>query len=246
MKGLRIYSGLLLVLFLAGCPQWYELPEEQLEAAFVAAREDAKTAEASEISRNLIAITPHEPALVWDGEPGESRVLMVMWSDWDGYTQESVGETLLTPWNFWVTAAPELQHWCTANQPRCAYLDRRLEQLLGLPPHDGKDRFVAFWVEPDDLFRPSPDPEITDHEAELDFPRSPNFLTIHATHIAWFNALRATSYEDDGYPWTRLGYTYDWGRKDTDIGLSEFIIRAGAWVEIQEVTPTDAYCDCRE
>jgi hypothetical protein len=26
-------------------------------------------------------------------------------------------------------------------------------------------------------------------------------------------------------PWTRLGYTYDWGNRDNHVGLSEFIIR---------------------
>ena len=28
-----------------------------------------------------------------------------------------------------------------------------------------------------------------------------------------------------GFPWTRLGYTYDWGKPDNHVGLSEFILR---------------------
>ena len=27
------------------------------------------------------------------------------------------------------------------------------------------------------------------------------------------------------YPWTRLGYTYDWGNPRNLVGLSEFVLR---------------------
>ena len=233
-----------LALFLCGCPQSDELPEAQLADAYAAAIADARVAELDEISHHLTAIRPETSGLIWEGTPGESRILMCMWSDWEGYTEASAGEVLTTPWEFWVTVAPEIQQWTQQHPTRCAYLERRLEQLLGLPPHDGKDRFVEFWVEPADLFRPSPDPEITDQEAELDFPQSSLFLTVSEEYIAWFEALCAVSYEAGGYPWTRLGYTYDWGAPHTDIGLSEFIIRAGATVEIRAVAATAAYCDC--
>jgi hypothetical protein len=28
-----------------------------------------------------------------------------------------------------------------------------------------------------------------------------------------------------GYPWTRLGYSYDWGNPKNPVGLSEFVLR---------------------
>ncbi|MFR4037224.1 MAG: hypothetical protein ACLTZT_05115 [Butyricimonas faecalis] len=48
----------------------------------------------------------------------------------------------------------------------------RLVQLLGLPPACDYDCITFFYAEADGLFRPTPDNETTDHEAELDFPAS--------------------------------------------------------------------------
>jgi hypothetical protein len=98
------------------------------------------------------------------------------------------------------------------------------------------------WVSPNDLFRPSPDPEISDHEAELDFPESRRYVTVSQSHRKWINDLIQTSYGPDGYPWTRLGYTYDWGNPADEIGLSEFVIRSGATITVKAVTGTLGYC----
>ena len=98
------------------------------------------------------------------------------------------------------------------------------------------------WVKPDDLFRPSPDPEVSDHEAELDFPVSENFLRITSEYNKWFCKQKCKSYGRNGYPWTRLGYTYDWGNPDSEVGLSEFVIRKGAKVKINSVIKTERYC----
>jgi uncharacterized protein (TIGR03437 family) len=98
------------------------------------------------------------------------------------------------------------------------------------------------WVSPDDLFRPAPDPEITDHEAQLDFPISSRFSTVSPEHIKWINDLKAVSYLPTGMPWTRLGYTYDWGNPDTIVGLSEFVVRNGATVEIASASTPADYC----
>jgi hypothetical protein len=111
------------------------------------------------------------------------------------------------------------------------HLPLRLEQLLGLPPAKGYTKFVELWVDPDDLFRPSPDPEVTDTVAQLDFPAG-----VSAEHRSWYEENLNTT-----YPWTRLGYTYDWGNPASEVGLSEFVIRKGAAVTIRSVTPTNAY-----
>lgn len=44
------------------------------------------------------------------------------------------------------------------------------------------------------------------------------------------------------YPWTRLGYTYDWGNPRADMGLSEFVIKKGAEIAINSVYTTEDYC----
>jgi hypothetical protein len=55
------------------------------------------------------------------------------------------------------------------------------------------------------MFRPSPDAEIDDSVAELEFPAGTS-----QDHMTWITDRMATSYGEGGYPWTRLGYTYDW------------------------------------
>lgn len=199
---------------------------------------DAETAEPGEISRRLTAIVERNNDLVWKGEAGRRRVLVVTWTSSQAF-DSLVGQTTDTSKIIWVTVAPELQRFVRARRPRDIRL--RCAQVLGLPPDTAYDRFVELWVDPEDLFRPTPDPEITDHEAELDFPRSRAFLTVNQDYVAWFEQLKQTSYGPDGYPWTRLGYTYDWGDPKHEIGLSEFVIRKGATVEVRRVVGTRAY-----
>jgi len=103
-------------------------------------------------------------------------------------------------------------------------LQLRMLQLLGMPATNTPQYLVEIWVKPDDLFRPSPDNEITDNTAGLYFPDSTN-----SDYIIWFNNNIITSYYPEKgktkYPWTRLGYTYDWGNPMHEEGLSEFILR---------------------
>jgi hypothetical protein len=215
-----------------------------LNEAYARAVKDAELAEPGEISRSLIAITEWEQNLIWNTESEPKRVLMVTWTSWDGYNG-LVGQptTIDAARTVWVTAAPELRTFCkgyTQGNPS-ADLSLRLRQLLGLPPGDQKTTFVEFWVTPDDMFRPAPDPEITDHEAELDFRRSGELATT-SEYEAWFNQQREASYVPPGYPWTRLGYTYDWGNPSSEVGMSEFVIHGGATVQVAQVYSTQAYC----
>jgi len=221
-----------------------------LRQSFQSAIQDASVAEPYEISRNLLAIVPYQDGLLWDGEAGHSRVLMATWTSWTGYDAQ-VGKSIPvdillksieTSRDVWVSPANEM----AAAALKCRHLPfnhrvLRMEQFLGLPPNGGKTRFVEFWVDPDDLFRPAPDPEITDHEASLDYPRSSRFVTVSESHQQWMASLIASSYSENGYPWTRLGYTYDWGNLCSHVGLSEFVIRSGASVTVRAVTLNEYY-----
>jgi hypothetical protein len=211
-----------------------------LQQAYLNAVKDAATAELQEISKNLTPIVETNANLVWEGEPGNRRVLVLTWTSWNGY-DDKVGQAITTTRDTWVTVAPELKNFCTNYNSDQPNLTLRLEQLLGLPPNNGKTRFVEMWVAPQDLFRPSPDPEITDQEAGLTFPQS-RFLTISEEYVTWFNDLSCQSYGENGYPWTRLGYTYDWGNPNSEVGLSEFVINTGATLEVDAVTSTEDYC----
>lgn len=204
------------------------------EALYAEAVADAAVVEAGEVHDGLVAIRDDNAELYRDGM---GRVRMVTWTSWDGYDAMVGGEIDLAV-EVWTTVAPQLQEFCQAEGLAGEALTLRLEQLLGLPPNDGKDRLVELWVPPEGMFRPSPDPEIDDAVASLEFPAG-----VAEDHRTWIEDLRAASYGEDGYPWTQLGYTYDWSPDAaSEVGLSEFVVRAGTTVYVGAVTPTDEYC----
>ena len=201
---------------------------------------DAEITSQEEISGNLTAITASNNNLIWDKpDTDHSRVMVVTWTG--DFYNDKVGKSIKIDRFVWVTVAPELRNFCTNYQTEYPNLTIRLMQLLGLPPDTVKSRFVEILVYPYDLFRPSPDPEITDHEAELSFPES-TFLNVSDEYKKWFNEQKAGLYGQDGYPWTRLGYTYDWGNPDSEVGLSEFVIENGSIIEIKGSYSLRDYC----
>ena len=212
----------------------------ELQQMYRNAVKDAETAEPGEISTNLTAIVSYNDKLTWQAETG--RVLVVTWTSWNGY-DGLVGNSTVLQREVWVTAAPELQNFCRKCCSDNASLTLRLEQLQGLPPNNSKTRMIEMWVSPDDLFRPSADPEISDREAGIEFPTSSEFVKVNQSHIDWYNTLKNASYDENGYPWTRLGYTYDWGNPQSEVGLSEFVVRQGATVGIKSVSTTAKYCE---
>lgn len=219
-------------------------PEQaELERRFRAAVSDAEIAEPSEISDKLTIIDPSNSNLVWDEATG--RVLVATWTSWNGY-DNLVGQETTTTRETWVTAVPEMQNFCKAYVPTSDVpLTLRLEQLLGLPANNGKNRIVQLWVPAADLFRPSPDPEITDNIAQLEMPEPSAFPSQQDYEFSrdWFNLQRSLSYDPkNGYPWTRLGYTYDWGNQASEVGLSEFVVWAKTTVKVESVTQNADYC----
>lgn len=232
--------------------------EAELKQAYQDALKDAAVVDASEIDTHLTPITEGTPNLIWQGEGENRQVLVVTWTSWTGYdgmvgktirmdqflrvpTHDAHGNTMMkiyeTTRDIWVTVAPEIKDFCVENSLTPENLTLRMEQLLGVPPNNGKIRFVEFWVKPADLFRPAPDPDITTTAATLDFPAN-----VSEDHKKWFNDLKAVSYLSTGYPWTRLGYTYDWGKSDNHIGLSEYVIRIGALVDVHSSSLNVYYC----
>lgn len=211
------------------------------DPAYQAALADAKYPTVGEISKNLTPIAAWNSNLLWEGAAGGSRVKMVALTR--NYYDNSVGrDYTLSFGELWVTVAPELRQFFATDLAGPSM--RRLEQLLGLPPDGGYTRIVEFWVDPANLFRPSPDPEITDMEAELTFPAGSR-TAVSQAHRDWFSATWSSRYESaTPYPWTQLGYTYDWGGSD-HVGLSEFVIERGSVVGVAGVWDPLAYFSAR-
>ena len=159
-----------------------------------------------------------------------------------GDTCKEGGECSTYRWDTWVTVVPEMKRFFAGSQPQ----PMRIAQLLGLPPSyatPGNPKeakyFLELWVSPKDLFRPCPDTEISDTACETTFPTDRFRIydptkKVRATegadygvfkgYSSWFgNRTRAIYSGSAPYPWTRLGYTYDWG-SGNHVGLSEFVV----------------------
>ena len=246
---MRFYRNLILLMMLSMCflgcssvPDPKPVPDmEELRRIYLRAIDDAKIAENNEINTNLTAITKENKALIWKNSVSCDTVLVVNWTKRDDY-DDFAGKPFQLEQHLWVTIVPELKEFCLKTKIQPDEKETRLKQLLGLPPNKEKTRFVEIWVATRDLYRPCPDPEISDRECELDFPQPETAIQVSDEHKTWFNHQLDTSYTENGYPWTRLGYTYDWADQTADIGISEFVIREGATIIINGVYLTDDYC----
>lgn len=237
--------------------------------AYTRAMINARDVAQKDVFNRLLAIVPgrdkvnsarlHGCEIQWEGHPGLSRVLVVAFMSRKSYEdfykqnlEQHQEEYILTK-SLWVTVVPEMKNYFIGR--KCPPSKKRIAQLLGLNPAFDYDVLVEMWVHPEDLFRPSPDPEVTDHESEIAcrisrnhwiFPSDLNpFLRLApsakfvdhkgaqaVTFRKWFTDRAETIYGmegDDlakwGMPWTRLGYSYDWGRLKDPVGLSEFVLR---------------------
>ncbi|WP_338867901.1 hypothetical protein [Myxococcus stipitatus] len=202
---------------------------------YVEAVRDAAEPTGTDVSTALWAISPSNPDLVWNED--KTAVRMAIWTTFAGYT---LGQNTLSR-EVWVTPAPQLQKFCkTVPQDK---LVARVNQYLGLPPAGESDNsryIVELWVRPADMFRPCPDSEINDNTCGLQFPESAT-----TEHKNWMNAYFASSYgfwQKTQYPWTGLGYTYDWCNAETHVGASEFVVRATSVVTVTGKFERAVYC----
>ena len=247
----RIVVALTLILGLAGCasrsaPAAIAPPAARWPAEYQAAIEDARNPTPAKVVQNLVAIVPTNPMLVWKQFDDGPRVLMVTLVGTPSRYQPSLGRAMTSRADdvVWVTAVPELRNLCAQTGFSRGDLAKRLRQLIGLTPETTVTAFVELWVSPSDLRRPAPDNEITDATAGLNIPDD-----AEPWYRRWFNDTRASQYADskdpprNGYPWTQLGYTYDWGgAPPLHQGVSEFVIRPASTVIVNTITEPQVYC----
>ncbi len=239
---LRNFFLIYIVVLFIGCSPYKPLVvKKDLDAAYKTAVQDANIVKPNEIDKELVPITDYNLNLKRNNK---GQILMVTWTGWNGY-DTLIDQEMKLSREVWGTTAPQLGNFCQNLNLDSAKMVLRLEQLLGLPPHNGKTRFVELWVNPSDLFRPCPDPEVTDQTCELKTPTS-SYFSIAEEHQKWIDNLRANSYGEKGYPWTQLGYTYDWGNPKNHVGLSEFVIKAKSTVTIKGVSNVYQYCDAKK
>ncbi len=199
----------------------------------------------SDIKKERIVTDLLSPALdssqfLWKNISGKDYLLVVMWkkgSDIKYYKNDCTSGFYNTQnrYNF-VTIVPELKKMCRKrNFGHAQGVNLRLEELLGLPPQSNKEYFIEAWVQPDDLIRPCRDREVTDRSCG--FSIGDTTVQEYKTYLNWLATGNA------GYPFTQLGYTYDWTKSNhTHEGLSEFLIDQQSDIVIRDVVETCDYC----
>ena len=232
---------------------------------YLTAISDSAIAIPAEVVSNLLVPAPSDARTKWRTIDGVDHILVTTLRYAPVSTVASGGQFTLDE-STWVSIPGQLDEECvrySCDNLKTSRLDLQLKQIIGLPP-DADYRFVSqFWVKPTDLFRPCTDPRITSPScpeqalgAAAGIPATvgkvnlADFLWTQANY-AWrapdrFRPQTAVSCAQDyanstvgqcyGYPWTRLGYTYDWtpGAKD-DVGVTEFVVVEGAVAYLEKV-----------
>ncbi len=216
---------------------------DTIDAAYAQSIQEAMSPGPEKVYSQLVGINPQNQNLVWKDVDGNRYLKMVAWKARKDFYEPYLDSAFYNTGTFpvWVTTAPELLRRMKTLAPEDPNL--RLRQLLGLPPNAEYNYFIEFWVRPADLFRPCPDKEIDDSECELCFSEEDQ---TDEHHVNWINDLRVNSYYAcelyNKYPWTQLGYTYDWHPDNkSHVGLSEFVIRADKDIIIEAIYTTEEY-----
>ncbi len=245
----------------------------QLWSAYAKSIRDSVVATPHEVAHDLLVPTPGAPYTQWQTIDGEAYVL-VGTARYAALTDVSPGSAFTLDGARWVTMPGELQRECReakCHQMSARALGLRVKQFLGLPPDADYGTFTRFWVRPADLFRPCTDPRVTSPTCPAEVPKDapdvigavslPDFLWKQANY-AWrlpnkVNTSNAISCAADrtgakagvclGYPWTRLGYTFDWapGAKD-ERGVTEFVVPNGTVVYLESSGSVRSYFPTRQ
>jgi hypothetical protein len=223
------------------------------------ALEMARYPDADKVWRELVPLLRSTPELVWDDQ---GRIRMATWTKAKYYQDYQPGDSFSLYGDTWFTAVPFFKEFCQAYDGPDLML--RIQQKLGMPPTADNNTFVEVWVDPADLFRPCPDPEITDRECVVSLsggspgPNQPpwywgaapqlsgKYVRVSQAHMSWMYQNWVSSYTAADpfkqYPWTALGYTFDWADLTEPYGMSEFVAPGGTEVTLASKTPSAEYC----
>ncbi len=230
MRITRTAAALLLVFMFAGstgCGKSVEISADEL---WQLAMEDAVFSEDSEVME-LVKLTKEDERVIWD-EAGE-RALLLTWHDYEGECPS--GEPVESGGEIWATSAGEMIDWYRNNRDGVDDWEKRFAGLLGVHEDEGYTRVTGFWVSPEDVIRPAYITDVTkDMVNDYGAVSDPSYKE-------WFDGNIIYSYFQSDYPWTRLGYTYDWVNDETEYGLTEFLIFDSSRTEVSFTLSTEDF-----
>jgi len=192
---------------------------------------DAHKAEEDEIMP-LVELTADSEMATWNDE---GQVLLL---SWHSYPESYIpGEQFTCKYGeMWTFTDKEVLSWYDENSTIVSDWELRFEQLLGLPSTDNKTHVSAFWVDPDEIIRPAYQIDASEQMKAALLDES-----LLGDHKEWFDGNAEYSYVTSAYPWTRLGYTYDWLADENEYGLTEFIILADSVIDVEWTKSFDEF-----
>jgi len=239
-KILILNFAILTILFYSGCSkdilQAPPTAQVNLEKLYKSAVTDAIVADSSEICDTLWAINTNNSKLKWKIINNEKYVLV---GNFNKYPSSYADTSLTNSWGIiWVFIPDQFKNRLCSSPIQFNDTLLRMRQLLGIPSSNSYNYIVELWVKPEDLFRPAADSEINDNVAGLYFPSNAD-----TNYIKWFNQNIYDSYfgKWTHYPWTRLGYTYDWANSASEIGVSEYCIKPNSLLYVEKLCLAKKY-----
>jgi hypothetical protein len=181
-----------------------------------------------------VTIDEYSDKVTWN--ESKSRLLVVtLTSDPETYKD---GKLVKSDSVVWVVNEKELLLWYQEHKEGVRNWDLRFKQLFGEPRTSKATHMAFLWVKPEDLMRPAYVPDVKAYDMRTAFEGElSNDAEITERMMwfkNWFDDRASKSYTGpDARPWTRLGYTYDWGSKGEKYGLSEFIVVPGAEMDVR-------------
>jgi len=188
-------------------------PQYSLDELYAHSITDAMVADSSERIDTLWAISPENNNLQWKTINGKQYVLMATFMRFPN--SYPAGDSITNTWGeSWVFAPAQMKRRLLPSFKPGSDTILRISQLLGLPPVNSSSNthIAEIWVEASRLYRPAGDPAIntTTTGAVLVEGVSPSYTTWFDNNIIYSYYRPLQSSTDYYYPWTRLGYTYDW------------------------------------
>lgn len=222
-----ICAVLVFLTALSGCKS----KTADLNTLYESAVRDAAFADEDEILP-LVSLVESDPMTTWQN----GKVLLLTWHNYpDSYPE---GENVTIEWGYvWTFTDKEIASY-KDELKKCKDPETRLKQLIGLPPDCDYTTFTGFWVSPESVKRPAYRTDIVSGEMTTSFDEN-----VDEDFKEWFDENILGSYFDGAYPWTRLGYTYDWADNGTEYGLTEFLVSDKAEVTVEFTDTTAEFID---
>jgi hypothetical protein len=206
-------------------------PQHSLEYLYQQAIKDSMTIEPEEVLPVVKLAKDSNLATFND----QNEVLLVTWHRHpDSYIAGH--QTTLKYGPVWTFTDKEITQWYQKNKNGVQDWQLRFKQLIGLPVNSQYTHFTAMWVPLEKIKRPAYSDDITKEVTAVKFNENAD-----KTFVQWFNSNIIGSYFEGAYPWTRLGYTYDWLEDDIEYGLSEFLVVKDTTVNIEFTYTTQEF-----